>query len=60
MSVEKLTGGVPGGTTGTTGGKMKSYLQLFRNNDDKTKIRNILYFLIIFILKVNTKKGFSS
>jgi hypothetical protein len=58
--VEKLTSSPPGFTTGTSTGNTKSYLQPFRNSDNKTKIRNMLCFFIIFILKVDTKKGFSS
>jgi len=54
--VEKLTVSVIGGTTS---GKIKSYLQLFKDNANNIKTRNMGLFFMIVIFNVNTKKDFN-
>jgi hypothetical protein len=42
---------------GASSGIIKSYLQPFISNENKIEIRNIVRFFIVYIFRVNIKKG---
>jgi hypothetical protein len=59
ICVAKLIGSPPLSMSGTSTGKIKSYLQPERNSENKTRIRKMLRLFIIYIFKFNIK-SFSS